>query len=101
MSPEEAVRSALREKWDAQDQSKGQEEPTRYQDVLYDEVRQHGVGYYGFSRDEALREEQMAQLQEMREQTAAGKARRERLLEKRRALAAERLAKVSFEHIEI
>ncbi|XP_026681043.1 coiled-coil domain-containing protein 174 [Diaphorina citri] len=40
-----------------------------YQDILFGEARQHGVGYFGFSSDETERARQIETLNEMRDTT--------------------------------
>lgn len=42
-----------------------------YQDVFFDEARQHGVGYYAFSTDEEERARQQRELEETRKRTLA------------------------------
>lgn len=61
---------------------------------FFAEVRSHGVGYYAFSKDEEKRSEQLDMLHELSKQTEKQKSSREKLLQKRKAMMTERLAKV-------
>ncbi|XP_067645381.1 coiled-coil domain-containing protein 174 [Eurosta solidaginis] len=62
-----------------------------YQDVFFDEARQHGVGYYAFSTDEEERKKQQKELEETRKRTIAEQKRREELRLQREKIIAERV----------
>jgi hypothetical protein len=66
-----------------------------YQNVQFNEIRDHGVAYYSFSKDSQQREEQMDLLNKLREQTKNQKIAKQKLKEKRKLLMRERLAKIA------
>ncbi|XP_078000847.1 coiled-coil domain-containing protein 174-like [Glandiceps talaboti] len=89
-------REMLRKKWE-EDEEEAMKKPTgpvHYENVRHEEVRSHGVGYFGFSREETERKKQFEQLQMLRDETADQRVRREKLKEKRKALLQTRLEKV-------
>ncbi|CAG0921335.1 unnamed protein product [Notodromas monacha] len=65
-----------------------------YQDVLQDEVRDHGVGYYAFSTDEATRLLQQQRLDELRRSTKAARSKAVDTAAERKLALEERLRKV-------
>ncbi|XP_069696304.1 coiled-coil domain-containing protein 174 isoform X2 [Periplaneta americana] len=62
-------RELLRQKWEEQEEQLRNKSDIHYQDVLFDEARSHGVGYYGFSQDEAERRAQQEALTKLRQET--------------------------------
>ncbi|XP_059480919.1 coiled-coil domain-containing protein 174 [Neocloeon triangulifer] len=62
-------REALREKWEKEQANLLKKDDVHYQDILYDEVRNHGVSYYAFSKDEKQRKAQQEQLAKVRAET--------------------------------
>ncbi|XP_028413136.1 coiled-coil domain-containing protein 174-like [Dendronephthya gigantea] len=89
-------RDMIRKKWEeevqeALDKPVG---PVHYQDMMFGETRQHGVGYYKFSKVEEERQEQQTALNKLRAQTEQQRNKREKLLEKRKAAMDARLAKI-------
>ncbi|XP_037955151.1 coiled-coil domain-containing protein 174 [Teleopsis dalmanni] len=62
-----------------------------YQDVFFDEARQHGVGYYAFSTDEEERKRQQDRLQKVRQKTLEEQKQREEFRSKREKIIAERV----------
>lgn len=62
-------RELLRQKWEQQEEQLRNKTDIHYQDVLFDEARSHGVGYYGFSQDEAERRVQQDALSKLRQET--------------------------------
>ncbi|KAG1714813.1 Coiled-coil domain-containing protein 174 [Nymphon striatum] len=93
---EDMRREHQRKLWE-EEEREAMENPVRdihYQNVLYNEIRSHGVSYYGFSKDEEERSKQEQMLNEMRNQTAKSREDREKLLQKRKSKMDERLAKV-------
>ena len=65
-----------------------------YQDVQFDEVRDLGTGYFGFSRSERKREKQKEELTEIREETLTARGGAEKIKAKRAEMMKARLAKV-------
>ncbi|XP_072037113.1 coiled-coil domain-containing protein 174-like [Amphiura filiformis] len=93
---QDMYREMLRKKWEteAEEAAKKGPGPVHYQNVKFDEVRELGVGYFDFSKDETQRQEQMESLQMLRDETVDQRARREQLKAKRKAAMQARLAKV-------
>ncbi|GAB1607392.1 coiled-coil domain-containing protein 174-like [Argonauta hians] len=96
LNPQDRYRQMLHEKWDAEERKtlEGPIGPIHYENVRFDEVRTHGVGYFSFSKEEAERKEQMNLLKTLRDQTKEERSQRETLKEKRETLMAARLKKV-------
>lgn len=86
----------IRQKWEDQEKETLSQPvgPTHYENVRYDEVRDHGVGYFSFSMDEGERQKQMETLNSLREQTVKQRAVRDKMKQKRQSLLEARLAKV-------
>ncbi|XP_053695069.1 coiled-coil domain-containing protein 174 [Sabethes cyaneus] len=82
---------AVREQWAKQDKENLEKEAVTYQDVLYDEARQHGVGYYGFSTDREERIRQQHELDSIREATMEAQKEKEDLRKARDKIIAERV----------
>ncbi|XP_017754255.1 PREDICTED: coiled-coil domain-containing protein 174 [Eufriesea mexicana] len=59
----------MRRKWEEQTQKLADKVNIHYQDVLFDEARTHGVGYYAFSQDEEERMKQQENLFNIRKET--------------------------------
>lgn len=59
----------MRRKWEEQTQKLADKANIHYQDVLFDEARAHGVGYYAFSQDEEERSKQQENLINLRKET--------------------------------
>ncbi|CAD6230467.1 GSCOCG00006772001-RA-CDS [Cotesia congregata] len=59
----------MRKKWEEQEEKLTHKSDIHYQDVLFDEARNHGVGYYAFSQDEEERAKQQANLAKLRKET--------------------------------
>ncbi|CAM9979018.1 coiled-coil domain-containing protein 174 [Lampetra planeri] len=85
-----------RERWE-----KEQEElraqpigPIHYEHLREHEVRDLGVGYFAFSKDELKRKRQMDTLDMLRDQTLDQRSKREKLKEKRQAVLEARLERV-------
>uniref|UniRef100_A0A0B6XY01 CCDC174 alpha/beta GRSR domain-containing protein n=1 Tax=Arion vulgaris TaxID=1028688 RepID=A0A0B6XY01_9EUPU len=89
-------REIMRQKWENEMkelEEKGQKE-IHYSNVQFDEIRNHGVGFFQFSKDHEKREGQLEDLKKMREQTVDERIRKERVKDKRQAMMEARLAKV-------
>ncbi|KAL2726553.1 hypothetical protein V1478_006831 [Vespula squamosa] len=59
----------MRRKWEEQTQKLAEKADIHYQDILFDEARAHGVGYYAFSQDEEERAKQQENLTNLRKDT--------------------------------
>ncbi|KFM66978.1 hypothetical protein X975_05641, partial [Stegodyphus mimosarum] len=70
------------------------DQPVHYQNVRYNEVREHGTGYFAFSTDEAKRKEQMEELISLRQETEEQRTLKQRLQRKRKAMLEARLTKI-------
>jgi len=84
-------REQLRLKWEEEERKLAQRTDIHYEDIRFDEVREHGVGYYTFSTDEKERHRQQAELKKLREQTKTTQISVQKLKEKRAAQMAIRL----------
>ncbi|CAK1545687.1 unnamed protein product [Leptosia nina] len=84
---------SLRQKWEEKEKELlAKDKDIHYQDVLFDEARMHGVGYYSFSTDEAERKKQMEDLLKEREKTLKAQKHAEEIRKKRDELVAARVA---------
>lgn len=77
--------------WEKKEEENVYKENVHYQDVLFDEARTHGVGYYAFSTDEEERAKQRKALDEMREKTLESQQQRESQRLTREKIIAERV----------
>ncbi|XP_077279360.1 uncharacterized protein LOC143906886 [Temnothorax americanus] len=59
----------MRRKWEEQTRKLVDKADIHYQDILFDEARAHGVGYYAFSQDEEERTKQQENLANLRKET--------------------------------
>lgn len=59
----------MRRKWEEQTKKLADKVNIHYQDVLFDEARTHGVGYYAFSQSEEERMKQQENLFNLRKET--------------------------------
>ncbi|XP_029193544.2 coiled-coil domain-containing protein 174-like [Acropora millepora] len=93
---EDMRRELMRQQWEKEEEEAMNKPvgPLHYQDIRFDEIRTHGVGYYQFSTNEEERQEQMKALDKLREQTLEQRVRAQKLKEKRKAALDARLAKV-------
>ncbi|XP_044262244.1 coiled-coil domain-containing protein 174 [Tribolium madens] len=62
-------REILRRQWEKEEEEIRNKSDIHYQDLLFNEARTHGVGYYGFSKDEETRAKQQEALKKLREET--------------------------------
>ncbi|XP_050354752.1 coiled-coil domain-containing protein 174 isoform X2 [Nymphalis io] len=84
---------SLRDKWEQQERELlAKEKDIHYQDILFDEARIHGVGYYAFSTDETERRKQMEELVKRRQETLRAQEQAEEIRKKRDELIAARVA---------
>ena len=58
-----------REDWQKQEEMNKERTNLHYRDVLFDEAREHGVGFYEFSTDHEEREKQQEALNKIRDST--------------------------------
>lgn len=72
-------REQLRRQWEKEEIELLKKNDVHYQDLLFNEARTHGVGYYGFSRDEEERAKQQENLRKLREETEAEQKRAQEL----------------------
>ncbi|OWF54814.1 coiled-coil domain-containing protein 174-like [Mizuhopecten yessoensis] len=90
---EDMRREIQRQKWEEEAQA-NLNGPVHYSNVQFDEIRNHGTGFFQFSKTEETRLKEMETLGDLRQQTLDERSRRERLKEKRKAMLDARLAKV-------
>jgi len=58
-----------REEWEKQEELNKERTNLHYHDILFDEAREHGVGFYEFSTDHEEREKQREALNKIRDAT--------------------------------
>ncbi|CAF0905040.1 unnamed protein product [Rotaria sordida] len=87
-------REQMRSKWESDMEALRNKTQVHYQDILFDEKREHGVGYYNFSTDDKQRTEQMATLNELRTNTKIEQTKFIQEKEKRQLNMTERLNKI-------
>ncbi|XP_053658472.1 coiled-coil domain-containing protein 174 [Anopheles marshallii] len=81
----------MKEQWIQQEEANLEKGSIHYQDVLFDEARLHGVGYYAFSTDQQERSRQRDELDSIRESTLEAQKERETLRSARDKLIADRV----------
>lgn len=81
----------MRIEWENKEQDNLNRDKIHYQDVLFDEARTHGVGYYGFSTDLDERQKQQRILEEEREKTLNEQKKREEVRLMREKMIADRV----------
>ncbi|XP_046654324.1 coiled-coil domain-containing protein 174-like isoform X1 [Daphnia pulicaria] len=74
LSLDEEARKRQRQLWEEEEEKNRDKSKVHYQDILYQEARQHGVGFYSFSKDEEERAKQMEELERIRKLTEAARA---------------------------
>ncbi|XP_012253981.2 coiled-coil domain-containing protein 174 [Athalia rosae] len=79
--PKEPEIEMMRRKWEEQTAKLTEKVNIHYQDVLFDEARAHGVGYYEFSQDEEVRAKQQLNLDALRKETLQKQKEMQRLKE--------------------
>ncbi|KAJ8709141.1 hypothetical protein PYW07_008967 [Mythimna separata] len=84
---------SLRDKWEQKEKELlAKDKDIHYQDLLFDEARIHGVGYFSFSTDEAERQKQMEELLKQRQETLKAQKEAEQVRKKRDEMIAARVA---------
>lgn len=81
----------MRRKWEEQTEKLADKANIHYQDVLFDEARAHGVGYYAFSQDEEQRTKQQENLAKLRKETEQKQKEMQELKELRMKMEQNRL----------
>ncbi|XP_055641244.1 coiled-coil domain-containing protein 174 [Toxorhynchites rutilus septentrionalis] len=81
----------MREQWATQEAENLEKDSVHYQDVLFDEARQHGVGYYAFSTDREERDRQQRELDSIRDGTIEAQKEKEDLRKARDRIIADRM----------
>lgn len=81
----------MRVQWGQKEQENLHRDQIHYQDVLFDEARTHGVGYYAFSVDAIEREKQQKVLEQEREKTLEEQRKREQTRLARERIVTERV----------
>jgi hypothetical protein len=87
-------REQMRSKWEAEMEELRNKTHVHYQDVLFDEKREHGVGFYRFSTDDNQRAEQMTTLNELRANTISEQNKFMQEKERKQSSMSERLNKI-------
>ncbi|KAK2715783.1 eukaryotic translation initiation factor 5B-like isoform X2 [Artemia franciscana] len=91
---EEEELKKMHQKWAQEEIEASLKDHVTYQDVLYDEIRSHGAGYYAFSRNEAKRAAEKASLDAMRKETLEKQKEADDFKRKKEKELKERLKKV-------
>ncbi|XP_033210832.1 coiled-coil domain-containing protein 174 [Belonocnema kinseyi] len=81
----------MRKKWEEQTKKLANKVNIHYQDVLFDEARAHGVGYFNFSLDEDERQKQRENLDKLRKETEKKQKEIKELKETRKKMEQNRL----------
>ncbi|CAG9854937.1 unnamed protein product [Phyllotreta striolata] len=84
-------REMLRQQWEKEEDELLHKSDIHYQDLLFGEARSHGVGYYGFSKDEEERRKQQEALKKLRVETETKQKKAQELKNSREKLLAARL----------
>ncbi len=91
---EDMRRELLRQKWEKEEEQNLTKRNVHYQDVLFDEARTHGAGFYRFSKDESTRHDQQEELNQLHKETEQARASADQEKAKRRNALKARLKKV-------
>ncbi|XP_014213538.1 coiled-coil domain-containing protein 174 [Copidosoma floridanum] len=81
----------MRRKWEEQTAKLANKADIHYQDILFDEARSHGVGYFAFSQDEEERAKQQESLVKLRKETERKQQENQRILEMKEKIQQNRL----------
>lgn len=81
----------MRRQWEEKELENMNRDQIHYQDVLFDEARTHGVGYYAFSADPKERAKQQQLLEDERLQTLDSQKQREEQRQNRDRIIAQRV----------
>ncbi|ODM98519.1 hypothetical protein Ocin01_08158 [Orchesella cincta] len=91
---DDRLREKKREKWELEAELLAAKDKVHYQDILFDEVRTHGVGFYAFDRDEAKRAEQMSELKKASEMTKLNREKIQKEKKQKNSVLKTRLKKI-------
>lgn len=81
----------MRMEWEHKEQENMNRDEIHYQDVLFDEARTHGVGYYAFSADQIERAKQQQELEVERERTLEAQRKRDQQRQQREKVIGDRV----------
>lgn len=81
----------MRQKWEQKEQDNINRDELHYQDILFNEARTHGVGFYAFSSDKSERLKQQHALEIEREKTLDAQRKRDQIRLNREKLIADRV----------
>ena len=93
--PEEEIGESFlkqREDWRRQEQINSEQNEVFYQDLLFNEAREHGTGFYAFSTDHSERDEQKEKFKRLREETEKAQSQRNQLKKQRDDIIKNRVA---------
>eukprot|EP00096_Caligus_rogercresseyi_P012682 TRINITY_DN5399_c0_g1_i1.p1 TRINITY_DN5399_c0_g1~~TRINITY_DN5399_c0_g1_i1.p1 ORF type:complete len:440 (+),score=138.71 TRINITY_DN5399_c0_g1_i1:253-1572(+) len=91
---EDLKRELLREKWAQEEEENLRKRDVHYGDVLFNEARSHGTGYYGFSREEVERSKEIDALKDLHKETKEAQKASQKAQKTKDRLLAARLKKV-------
>ncbi len=75
---EDMRRELLRQKWEREEEANLRKRDVHYHDVLFDEARTHGAGFYKFSRNAATRLEEQDNLKKAHEEAQEARQKAEK-----------------------
>lgn len=81
----------MRQQWEQKEQDNINRDEIHYQDVLFNEARSHGVGFYAFSSDKSERLKQQHALETEREKTLNAQKQRDQVRLYREKIIADRV----------
>ncbi|XP_040579292.1 coiled-coil domain-containing protein 174 [Lepeophtheirus salmonis] len=87
-------RELLREKWSQEEEENLRKRDVHYGDLLFNEARTHGTGYYGFSREEIERRKEIDALKDFHKETLDAQNESKKSQKAKSRLLAARLKKV-------
>lgn len=87
-------RDLLRKKWEEEEEANLTKRDIHYQDVLFDEARTHGAGFYKFDKDKSARSAQQDELANLHQETEEARAQAEQKKSEKRSAMKARLKKV-------
>jgi len=91
---EDMRRDMLRQKWEKEELENLEKDSLHYSDVRFDEARNHGAGFYAFSRDQDKRSKEQVTLKNLHAETNDARREKEKKAEKRKREMAERVRKI-------
>ena len=91
---EDMRRDMLRQKWEKEELENLTKDSLHYSDVRFDEARNHGAGFYAFSKDEETRSKEQVTLKNLHAETNEARREKEKKAEKRKREMAERVRRI-------